>query len=184
MLFSELAHYYDVPHPSWHPIDRTSYWERQRVKVVTPFALFWYGLFPLRVPAGDISDGLSIPIVIELLTLRRLHAFAPGVVPAFVHDEVCEHPARAYYLPVDELTGEPLEDAETIVQGVYEWRALTRPERALIFRDALAARQTVIAAPGEMAGADVRDIPTRKPTRHQRRLWRGVKAGSKYFGYC
>jgi hypothetical protein len=87
-------------------------------------------------------------------------------------------------MPADELNGWPLHDARIIATGVFEWRAMTRPERALIFRDALAARQTAIAAPGEIPGADVRDIPTRKPTRTQRRLWQGVKAGSKYFGYC
>ena len=185
MLANELAHYYDVPHPAWHPINRTRFWQRQRVKVVTPFALYWYGLIPLRVPPGDISDGLSIPVFVELLTFRRLHAFAPGVVPAFVHDEVCEHPERAYYMPATELNGCPMHDARIMATGGFEWRPMTRPERALIFRDALAARAAIINSERAQESAQAVGLVTStKPTRLQRRLWQGVKAGSKYFGYC
>lgn len=150
-------HTFDPISPSWDFIPRMSFFERQKATHES-FKFHWFGCYTISVPKST-SDGMTVPFFAEMMTLRRITAFGPGVVPAMLHDNICANPSARYYLPASEI----YENHIPHRHGPHVIRELSRKERALIFKHALDVRPAGI----------YNDI-----------IWKSVKFGSEYLGYC
>lgn len=152
------GHRFDPPDPKLAFLEPDGFFSRRKARP-EPFVFYWFGLYPFHVTEQDVSDGLSIPVPVSMLSFGKLDAFMPGVVAGLVHDPICKNIEREYLLPVYEIT----EQEAPRIRAVHIERPLSRGERALIFKHALECRRAGWA----------HDL-----------LWRGVRFGSRYLGAC
>lgn len=111
----------------WEFVNEHKWWRRAKIRALTPLVFHWGSRGVIWLPPSALgeSDGFSVPMIFQYLTLRYLrNVITDGMPAAILHDYFCDH-----------------HDATIVIDGVN--RKLTQQDRVELFHDALCALENM-----------------------------------------